>query len=376
MTSTDPIEIERDLLCTCAILNPDSERLEKIANLFPKITNWERLIRQAEIDGIAPTLNYHANQSAAEVPNQVRQQLRGLSVRHRHATPTRIKEYVHIQSKLQEAGIDSAALKGIALACLIYPKPSLRPMRDIDFLVAPHHAETSMAVLKQLGYQFAETETSRYMGRHHHLPNATRKVDGLSVCVEIHTRAMSGDAPGTIRLDRLTEPLRNTETPYGAISTLGHIDMLNQLCRHALEPGKRIRLISVMDIIGYTAMFADQIDWPRLAKKYPYLPNFLGLLHFVSPLPAALKRFIPDYPPPLNCGELIATVSYELRRHKTRWSAMHSLFNPPEWWFRSYYGVAPNASSRLLGQIAHRMQVTKWFARRAIAALAPDKFRH
>ncbi len=357
-----------DLLNLAATTNPDAARLGDIAHVAAKVKNWKPVISRAEVEGIAPILYAHLESANYDLEPGTLQQLTALSIRHRHATPTRTREFAQISTTLADAGIESAALKGIALANLIYPEPYLRPMRDIDFLVHPEQAEHAASVLKGLGYRFQQDHPSRFMRHHHHLPNADKLVDGLKVSVEIHTNAISGDAPDRIQMHSLTEPLQKVKSEHGNFFTLGHIDMLNQLCRHALEPGHRIRLISVMDILGYFAYFDDDIDWPRLGQLFPYLPNFIGLLHFVCPLPDSLERFLPKSDAPDRSGFLIPTVGEAFGSSRSKLQALACLNHPPEWWFQSYYGVGPGARKRPGAVLEHRLRVLGWISRRLFAA--------
>ena len=371
MPSNQTAEIESWLLCASAIIRPDANRLDQIARLAKQVKDWDSLIRVAESHGLAPILMHHLRQSGTDVPDIVLKQLRALSIRHRHATPTRLKEYAKIYQVLADEGVENAALKGIGLAGLIYPDPSLRPMRDIDFLVAPKDAVRAVQVLKDLGYEFEEAQPSRFMRRHHHLPNAYKNVDGLTVSVEIHIRALSGDSPDLIAFGHLEDPLQMVKTPFGEIATLGHTDMLAQVSRHALEPGYSIKLVAMMDIVGYTDKFVDEIDWRKLERKYPFFPVFLGLLHHVAPLPESLARFKPEGPAPADCGRLIPTFNDAIKHGDGYIKGIHTLLNPPEWWLNSYYGVAPGKTSRQLALLNHRTRVLRWVARRLIAASLP-----
>jgi hypothetical protein len=359
-----------DLLSLGAIIEVDDHRLAAIAAAARSVTNWNQVARRAEIEGVAPILYHHLKRAGFAGDEPGMKALGALYVRHRHATEIRISEFARVSSALAKEGIDSAALKGVALSGLIYPEPSLRPMRDIDFLIRTEQAQAARRVVETLGYRFDDDHPSRYMRLHHHLPNARKTVDGLNVCIEVHTSANSGDTPGINDMAALVEPLQDVTTDFGNYRTLGHIDMLNQLCRHALEPGSTIRLVSVMDIEGYCARFDDAIDWPKLSRHYRYIPNFLSLLDMVTPLPTSLSRFAYQGPAIDKAGQLIPTVSTVFSRPGKRLSAIMELVDPPAWWFRSYYGVGDRGEGRYRARMQHLYRLSIWARRRLLSSLA------
>ena len=59
-----------------------------------------------------------------------------------------------VQTALAEANIPAMWIKGSALAHTIYPKPSLRPMCDLDVLVPYDRREAAFEEVTQLGYHF------------------------------------------------------------------------------------------------------------------------------------------------------------------------------------------------------------------------------
>ncbi|GJL81885.1 MAG: hypothetical protein DHS20C01_15190 [marine bacterium B5-7] len=356
-----------EVVSLAAIINASETRCKAIEKAADTVDSWDNVISQAERDGIAPML-YRYLKNTTGLDSAV-DRLRGLAIRHRHATKIRMSEFFRISETLADNGIASAALKGVALAGLIYPEPGLRPMRDIDFLVSPSDADAARHSLESLGYEFEETHLSRFMRRHHHLPNASKIVDGLKVSVEIHTRAISRDAPRSITMASLHDPLQLVDTPFGQYHTLGHLDMLHQLCRHALEPGHYIRLMSVMDIQGYCERFIEDIDWQRVAEHYPFITNFLSLSDLVVTLPESLSHFSYQGPAIDDPGRLVPTVSIALGHSASRLEGLKSLFNPPEWWLKSYYRITPEGQGRLAAFMHHKWRVTIWLGRRLVATL-------
>lgn len=119
-----------------------------------------------------------------------RAQQRGLAV---------AREAAQISCLLSEAGIAHCFLKGLALAHLAYPLPGLRPMRDLDVLIAPDDLARAHALMIRQGGTMAKfahlpvvtTEAAK------HLPPIHSPDRVLPV--ELHDRLLSADdriAPG------------------------------------------------------------------------------------------------------------------------------------------------------------------------------------
>ena len=97
-------------------------------------------------------------------------------------------------AQLGDAGIAAVALKGVALAWRHYPEAALRPMRDIDLLVAEDRAIEASQILAAAGF-VPETDDpptlSRALADDHQLP--AQYHPGLGVTIELHHRL--GDPP-------------------------------------------------------------------------------------------------------------------------------------------------------------------------------------
>lgn len=94
---------------------------------------------------------------------------------------------------LAEADIGVTALKGAWLAFHAYPLPGLRPLRDLDLLVARDHAQSAFDRLVKAGFTpvLGETGDLRdYMRIKHQLPPLRCPETGI--CVELHHRCLHG----------------------------------------------------------------------------------------------------------------------------------------------------------------------------------------
>jgi hypothetical protein len=209
------------------------------------------------------------------------------------------------------------------------------------------------------------------MHDHHHLPNASLTREGLNVSIEIHHDALSGDVPESIRLDNLRGPLQQFELLGGPAYALGHSDMLRHLCRHTFEPIAQIKRGAVVDIYGYALHFLDDIDWPHIQARDPFVVNTLRCLHYLVPLPVSLQQVAPPpmVPAPAGVGAGMLPLSQALNRHKPAAQVWRALFYPSDWWLHAYYGLAPERRLFVIRWGRHGGRLAVWLLRRLCAAL-------
>jgi len=369
MLSLDPATA---LLRQTAIVEPGDLRLQQISVASARIVDWEPVIIAAETHGLAPLLHRHLKAAEVDIPARARIMLAGLVARHRQANDTLAETLVDIGEILGSLNLPFVCLKGIALAHIIYPQASLRPMRDIDILVPRDRAVEARDALIAQGYSSREEHAGiangRYMRHHHHLPEVSRMRHGMQVTIEIHTDALSGDNPEQLCLQSLSSPTRSFTVDDRTFYALGHTDMLTHLVRHALEPAEEIKLGSVCDIVSYAAQFARDIDFEDLDRSRPRLTNALSLMHYVSSLPPSLSALQPSTASPADAGYGMPPLSHLFLQHGYRLKTLQAALQPPAWWLHAYYGLPPQ-SPRLTGYTRHAGTLAKWLARRVRAGL-------
>ena len=129
--------------------------------------DWPRLLRQVERWGLAPLVYTHLQPAAhaGHVPQPVLARLRHLYHQDTiYGVAQRQVLRVTLQ-RLAAAGVPVIVLKGAALAALVYPAPTLRPMRDLDLLVQRRDRARVEAVLRRLREAPARGPTRRPVSR-------------------------------------------------------------------------------------------------------------------------------------------------------------------------------------------------------------------
>lgn len=336
-------QITYQLLTLCARAEVDPTYHPRLAQLAGQLTTWDTLPAQAEAQGLGPLLYTHLQAAGVHLPPQVKRELQGLYLRHRHANQVRTATLTEILTAFQAAGITALVLKGAALAHLVYPQPGLRPMRDLDILVKKSEARQAQSLLAGLGFYAPGVQPeSPLPGKH--LAAATKLVEGLQVSVEIHHNLFNIGTPASLELADLTVPPLPFTLAGLPAYTLPYEEMLWHLCRHFVLIGQSTRLIWVADIVGWAERFAGQIDWERVGRQYPFVLSTLALFHFITPLSETLQKqaALKIGPIPGGVGREFtgwpaASVGQQRQWGKSYGDILRDTLWPPEWWLRLYY---------------------------------------
>ncbi len=331
--------------------------------------HWPGLEAQAEYHSVAPLIYRVIQQHDIPVPHQQLQKIKGLVLRHRRANGIRFSCLQEIATLFVDNNIELIALKGAALAHILYDKPSLRPMNDMDLLVAPEKAEAAAHLLAGLGYSMPHG-LHRFNHRPHHLPMLQKKVQGLTVTIELHTDTMHRDSPESMTIHDLTEQPQTFQCGQTRIKAMGHMDMLYHLCRHGFSASRELRLIHLYDIMAYATKFHNRIDWPKLRKQYPYVINGIRCVHFIFPCPRALAKTVqpPTIRPPDRCGEAMRPLSKIVKKGRPLSTVFKELFFPSPWWKHACYGIKPENSLRQCDWLIHPAMVARSLFLRCISA--------
>ncbi len=368
------------LIALCARAQAHPIQLERLAVQAKGYTDWESLALQAESNGLAPLVHLHLQATGLPLPEDTRRALSALTLRHRRANQIRFNILAEILTTLEEEDIKVLVLKGAALANTVYPRPGLRPMRDMDILVKKRDALRAQMILIDLGFK-TEVPGSLDDYTFHHLPIAQRVENGLTVSVEVHDRLLPYDADRTLHYEDVSAEATSfsvndatnggpSGTPPGASArTLGHEDMLWHIYRHSFALpliGQSIRLIWVADFVSLVEKYLDEIDWEKLKRLYPQVWNILPAFHFLTPWSQRVlnKLNMEIDPPPKGTGQTFQgwpQSSLAAQHKKGTRQFLGDTFWPSEWWLQLYYGLNRRSLSwwwtRLL---RHPLHIAGW----------------
>lgn len=363
---TESISATFRLLALCAQARPNTAQSKQIFDRAERVSDWDALPAYAEVHGLAPLAAHHLTAIEFPIPRSAKRELRALAARHRLASETRTRILRDILTRYESAGIRVMLLKGAALAHLIYPEPSLRPMRDIDLLVRKADALNAQKILGELGFDAPLSDEKDFA--HRHLTAATKMVDGFLVSVEVHHNLFeAGSSPRLMELDEVANSLQFSVGDVPA-QTLGAEDMLWYLCQHLVESTNVfscVGLIWVADAVNFAEQFAAEINWERVKKKYPLVPSTLSLLHWLTPLSDELiaRAGIAIGHEPCGIWQDFRKAPRTTPEEQFAHGYAHAFregFFPSEWWLRIHFGVG--SAQPLRGW--HRLQHLQYLAAR------------
>ena len=355
------------LLALCARPHLPAQSRRELRQQAALIADWDRALALAEYHGLGPLVYRHLKNHVEELPSQVSRQLRAVYFRHRRSNEVRLTVLSQILEAFQGIDVAPTVLKGPALITLIYGAPGLRPLSDLDILVPARDAIRAQRQLAKMGFSAPIPPSPYYLMRHHHLLPALRTVDGIVVQVEIHrdlflmasgtSFQVTGRAPGAIPFDV------GDQVGY----CLGPDEMLWHLCRHV----HWLRLIWIADILGFSERFVDEIDWGRVAQRYPFVMNALALIHRLAPLPERVRQRsgVTLVPVPRGIGEEYRgwprTKALVWDSVRGRLQFLGRSLDPPEWWLRFYYEAGTGRPGLWKAMLRHWTTLVRSMIRRA-----------
>lgn len=362
------MDISRQILhkATCFALSETGAA--ELGALLAKVTHWQPLIRDAELYAVANLLLKHISEHDLKVDMSAHLSLKALALRHRKVANARYKVITEISELFSANDIPLIALKGLALAPMIYPEDRFRPMRDMDVLVPQNKEALAAELLREIGFNLPRQQANKYLRGSHQLPNATKKVDGFTISVEVHHDAFSRDVVGHLRYQDIAADLQTIKWRDLDVTTLGHSQMLHQVSRHleGLHPGAVLKLINVLDVIAYSEQYIDEINWREIKSDYRHVINTLRCLHLVTPLSQALQDKIGGVveSPVSGVGEIMLPLTSVFNKRHSFKKKLNLLFKPSDWWLYLYYNTSPDKSLLLIKYWRHPLRVMTWLWQR------------
>ena len=328
------------ILGLCACVRGNHRQQEALGAALQDFHHWQELAAEAETHGLAPLVHHHLRESGVTPPREAHRMLQSLALRHARANGVRLAVLREILAAFAEAGVTAIALKGAALAHLLYPQPGLRPMRDLDLLVSHSQALEAQRILRRIGFDAPRELTPDLPHSMHHLSNATRRDQGLLMSVEVHHHLFSaaGKRPRGALKD--FSRFRTFDLDGVPADSLGIEDLLGHLYGHSFTNSRfssDLRLVNVADMVGLVEKYGPELDRAYLRQRYPRLCRVLPLLNLFTPLtrvppPAAASLDYPRWPRAKLPGTRSVGQKFK--------DSLFDLLFPPRWWICFQYGLA------------------------------------
>jgi hypothetical protein len=259
---------ENRLLLYCSRVSASKKNVSEINNLLSSQLNWKFISEAAGSHNIRQLLyhNLKGRSNRGFVPTSVMEDLKKAY----HETVARNTfNYVELQTildALHRSGIEAIALKGAALAGVVYPDIGLRPMVDVDLLVKDNELAIADRVMTDLGYSPVQGLNPKqwYRENHFHLPpyHHVRK----PVTVEIHwnvARNSSGDIGKWWERAICKNIMGYPVMVPSPEDMLIHLSI--HLFNHSYDSGFVLR--SLCDIFETLRHYGNKIDWKLLQDE-------------------------------------------------------------------------------------------------------------
>ncbi len=193
---------------------------------------WADVVAEAKRLRLAPLFHLGLHSFPvlqAAIPSPVAEDLR----RAAYASAARMMHLeragADVVTAATSAGIRVLVLKGLALGALVYPSPMVRPMDDVDLLVAETDHERMTAILHDLGYR------NDLLGKEDFYPPTRAYSIDLRTGLLNTTRVPARGALWPVSFDDLwmhSQPFMLVDVPA---RTLGPRDTLMHLAVHAVH---------------------------------------------------------------------------------------------------------------------------------------------
>ncbi|HXW84419.1 MAG TPA: nucleotidyltransferase family protein, partial [Candidatus Binataceae bacterium] len=129
---------------------------------------WQKWLSMVDVehldsasDRLLPLLSHNLDRLGVLYPRQAGK-FRGLRRWTWYTNQLKLKDTIEVIKNFSRAGIRTVVLKGIALVELYYHDYSIRPMNDVDLLVAAEDAPRAIALLDRLGWKSGDFEIARH----------------------------------------------------------------------------------------------------------------------------------------------------------------------------------------------------------------------
>lgn len=328
------------------------------------VTDWTSWINQIELHGLSGFANKHIREHDLPVPKETKMSLRGLTIRHQATANARYQTLAEIDAAFTELGIAYLGLKGVALAPLIFVDDAMRPMRDMDLLLPRKDLNQAADAMRELGFHLPYEQDTKYQRDMHQLPNATKKVNGFTISVELHHDGISREVPGHFYYPESQSHMQRVQWRDFDFNALEDIRLTHQVSKHleGLHAQALLKLINVVDVVGLSMRILQTDQWARLQSEYPHVINTLRCLHLYTPLPEPLQKKLAPLSELTVSG--VGTIMGSMREPGPFKQRFRKLFLPSDWWMYLYYNVNPEKRLVWIKLVRHPLRLLNWLSRR------------
>jgi hypothetical protein len=255
------------LLLLGARSSPDPASDAELAALASAPVDWPALVELATSEGTAPLLHAHLQRLGLleRVPKAAHLRLIDVARGVWAANAVLATHWGEATAALEQTGVPTLTLKGMALANTVYPDRGLRPMADVDLLVRPADRTVAVATLRGLGYE-TPGDAADELGASRSFAELVRA--GSRIDLHWHA-ARYLRFEGVVEVDHegLWARARPLVTAEGRSLMLSPEDLLLHLVLHLTLGSDFARVLWYADIDAVVRRHAAELDWQRLEHR-------------------------------------------------------------------------------------------------------------
>lgn len=265
---------EYRLLLDCARTKLSKDNQDKIRKLINNGLDWDYLLQIGKAHGLAPLLYYHLHRIDHEhrITQSIIDQLHNIYYSNLARNILLHDELSRILKSFEEKEIPVVALKGIALAELVYKNVALRPMADVDLLVQKRNLSETMKTLFKLGFEILPQEkrvTIKYMNESH-LVKHQENLHLPILIINIHwdlTAPARFKGTTKINTQQMISRARPGKVAYSNILFMAPEDQILWVIYHATFQHPFIGLLQLCDVAELIKLNENELDWKSLVRR-------------------------------------------------------------------------------------------------------------
>lgn len=228
---------------------------------------WEKLQKSVDDEALAPLI-YHIVRNQNIVPKSLEEKWRSAYYQNACRNTLLLRELAQVLHKLAAAGIDAIALKGAALAELVYGDIAARPMSDLDLLIQIDNLTETRQVLTSLGYSPVGVDMQTGFTDEFRNEEILYKQGLVDIYIDLHWRLI---APiyyqRTLTTDWFWKTAISVEINKAPALVLGCEAELVYLCAHLMLHHGGKSLLWLHDVAAVIIFYKERINWEIVLNK-------------------------------------------------------------------------------------------------------------
>jgi hypothetical protein len=289
-----------DVLRACLRMRHDANQREALARIAAELTaSHPALLAAIEEQRVGPLL-HRVLGNQPFVSREFAEALDNSYHRSAICNLLLLRELGAVLQALAARNIAVIVLKGAALADAVYGNLALRPMGDVDLLVAQRDMAPTRLALEQLGYSVARVETHPGVLVEQENEVAFLKPGRIDAWMDVHWSLF--DSPyyqSRMAMDWFWDSADHLTLGDQPALVLGTEALLIHLCGHLALHHEGLGLLWWQDIVEVLHRRGDQIDWATLLRK-------TRELQLLPPVRSVLTRAADEWGAPVPADVLAA----------------------------------------------------------------------